>query len=60
MDDIPNIPPVKPLWPKRPDEDSRKRHQNDDDINKEKKKETDDNQPGPHDPDYDGQIDEYV
>jgi len=59
MDDIPNITPVKPLWPKRPNEDSKKHPPNDDeDAKKEKNKSS--NQPGPHDPDYDGQIDEYV
>ncbi|NOY66355.1 MAG: hypothetical protein GXP13_02960 [Gammaproteobacteria bacterium] len=56
MDDIPNITPAKPLWPKRRDEKNSKNQKDDDDENKDKKN----NQQGPHDPDYDGQIDEYV
>lgn len=56
MDDIPNITPAKPLWPKRRDEEQKKHQKNDDDENEAKKN----NQQDPHDLDYDGQIDEYV
>jgi len=59
MDDVPNITPVKPLWPKRPDDKNpeQKRHQDDE---KEKEEQQESDKSKSHKPDYDGQIDEYV
>ena len=58
MDDIPNINPVKPLWPKRPEEKNPQQRRKQDDEARDDNK--DDDTSRKPDSDHDGQIDEYV
>ena len=57
MDDVPNINPVKPAWPKRPDERNPKKQDREPGSEKNKSDIEQEQQPKS---DHDGEIDEYV
>jgi hypothetical protein len=60
MDDVPNINPVKPMWPTRPDErkPNKDRREQEDENGKQEQSQKD--KDTTRKSDHDGQIDEYV